>query len=847
MNNASNLLLKHCVEKISKATNADMSFGYLVDQENTPSFIDQKSNAVVTDLNLLGSTQDLINQKITNTFLEQECIRESFYFDEINIASNLPLCAHKKITNICYLPIIENECLYAIVVLVNIIINKDSNVLVDVKPFLSTALNLLKGSKARPKNSVSPVELYDEKLIETILNNTFHPALLFDDELVIVKANSASQRLFNANTQRGWVALDKLLEKAIPETALQVFSTISKLNFLGHLDCTHWNNVTFMLSEYQSIKVDIHLFEYKQENKQFFGLMLNEKFQENGINNDEYYSSIQRFKTLTNVIPTAIIQVDNNWQCSYVNETWTRYTNLNLQQSIGRKWLSCLSDNDQKNLLPKVLRSTSKHKQFKKEIQLQGGANQNIWVELHIAGLFSDRYELTGMILTMQDITRTKQNAEKLTKLANYDHLTGLSNRTFFTDRLTVAISRVRRHGLMAVMFIDLDKFKHINDTMGHPVGDKVIQEVGRRLKVAVRDEDSIARLGGDEFAIILTDVIEHKFLAPIADKVITAMHAPFELDGKNILLSCSVGIATSDDEVLTPSDILRKSDLALYQAKKLGRNQYCFYNKELESESSMLSNLKDSLSNISNQHFSLVFQPQIDARTEDLVGFEALSRWTHPNVGSVGPDVFINIIENNGLMDDFSIWLFEDVIQISKSWHQKGIVNNKQKIAINLSANQLHRTDLAETIIRMFSDKEATPSWFTLEVTETALIQDPSIAGLNLQKLKDAGFTIALDDFGTGYSSLSILKQMPINTIKIDRSFIKDILIDQDNASIVLAIIGLGKMLKIDIIVEGVEDKATMEWLLETDCYIHQGYYFYKPLTETNALALLQNHQRKN
>lgn len=846
MNNASNLLLKHCVEKLAKANKAEMSFGYLVSSEQSPTFIINQSEVLIAEPTVLVSTQDIISQQVKNAFFTQECVREGFFLNNANITLTLPTFAHKKITNVRYLPIIENDVLYAVVILVNIAMAKNSEVLVDVNPFLSAAINLLKGSKTRQTKGVDKIGRLDDRLIETLLNNTFHPALLFDDELKIIKANSASQRLFNANTQRGWVALDKLLNTFIPETALQVFSTISKFSFLGHLDCTQWSNVTFMLSQYQSVNVDIHLFEYKQENKQFFGLMLNEKTQENGSNTEEYQSSIQRFNVLTNIIPTAILQVDKNWQCSYVNETWTRYTNLNLQQSNGRKWLSCLSSYDTENLLPKMLLSTSQGNHFKKEIQLCNNANKNIWVELHIAGLFSDRYELTGMILTMHDITSTKQAAEKLTKLANYDHLTGLSNRAFFTDRLTVAISRVRRHGLMAVLFIDLDKFKHINDTMGHPVGDKVIQEVARRLKGAVRDEDSIARLGGDEFAIILTDVIDHKFLAPIAAKVVEAMHPPYVLDGNNILLSCSVGIATSDDDVNSASNILKKADLALYKAKDLGRNQCFFYNKELESESLLLSSLRESFGDMNNKHFSLVFQPQVDARTKELVGFEALSRWAHPKVDNIGPDIFIGLIEDNGLMEAFLFWLFEEVIRITINWHQLDLLNEKQKIAINLSANQLHLPDLANTIITFFADRSAPPSWFTLEVTETAFIQDPSAAGLNLRKLKEAGFTIALDDFGTGYSSLSLLRQIPINTIKIDRSFIKEILVDQDNASIVLAIIGLGEMLKMGVVVEGVEDKATMTWLTQQNCHIHQGYYFYKPLPVSAALALLNSYDTK-
>ena len=393
MNNASSLLLKHCVEKISKTSKAEMSFGYLVTKEKSPSFINVQSSVVVSNPNLLSSTRDLIGQQIINSFSTQECAREGFFLNSIDIKSSRPDLLHKNIINVCYLPIIENDYIYGIVILVNIEIADDTNVLIDLIPFLSTAVNLLKGSMSYSSVLPEPVDRLNDKLIENLLINTFHPALLFDDELKVVKANSASQRIFNSNTLRGWVALDQILKMAMPNSALQVFSTISKFSFLGHLDCTHWSNVTFLLNEYQSVIVDIHLFEYKQANKQFFGLMLNEKDQDKGVNSEEYHASIQRFKALTSVIPTAILQVDNHWQCSYINETWTRYTGLDLERSKGLKWLNCLSIEDRESLLPKMLSSTSQSKHFRKEIQLCSTINKNIWVELHVAGMFNDRYE----------------------------------------------------------------------------------------------------------------------------------------------------------------------------------------------------------------------------------------------------------------------------------------------------------------------------------------------------------------------------------------------------------------------------------------------------------------------
>lgn len=837
MNKTNTLILKHCVEKLLKANKADVGFGYLTNKTE----VAPTSEVVCTTEIVLPSTAESIFDSVRKFVIQSECLEDELFVSGINIALQLPLLANKKIDNVRYIPIKDNKKLYAIVILINVFAKpKESKPLVDVQGFITAAVALLQHNMKPVTQSLNNVDDIDQKLVDKLLNNTFHPVLLFNDDLKVIKFNSSAQRAFSSNTQKGWLSIDKIVEKYFPENALQLFSTINKYTFLGHLDNTQWENIKFCQSEYQYTSVDIHLFDYKQDNKQFFGLMINEKLHEHGEHIEQYHDATQRFKALTNVIPTGIIQVDSKWKCSYVNETWTRYTGLDLARSTDLQWQQCLSEHDIKNLLPKILKATLTNTHLKQEVQLHVRPDKAIWVEIHSAGLFSSRYELTGMILTIQDITKTKTHAEELTKLANYDHLTGLANRAFFTDRLEVALSRVKRHGLMAVMFIDLDKFKNINDTLGHPVGDKVIQEVGRRLKAAVREEDSIARLGGDEFAIILTDVMDAKFLYPIAEKIIESLHPNYVLNDKRIPLSCSVGIATSDDDVSSAADILQKADLALYKAKDSGRNQYCFYAKHLEKSTLILSHLNQSINNNDNSEFSVLFQPQISPFDKSIVGFEALARWSPSQFERIGPSVFIPLIESNGLIEKFSTWLLHEVIEITSYWHKRELLTEEQKMSVNLSAGQLHLEDLADNIIHTINKFSAKPSWFTIEVTETAFIKNPVVAGTNLQKLREEGLTIALDDFGTGYSSLSLLRQIPINFIKIDCNFVKDILVDDDNASIVRAIINLADMLKMGVIAEGVEDKSTANWLLDNQCSIHQGYFYYQPLTKSQVVTLL-------
>jgi EAL domain-containing protein (putative c-di-GMP-specific phosphodiesterase class I) len=291
----------------------------------------------------------------------------------------------------------------------------------------------------------------------------------------------------------------------------------------------------------------------------------------------------------------------------------------------------------------------------------------------------------------------------------------------------------------------------------------------------------------------------------------------------------------------MSGTEMLRRADLALYKAKDAGRNQYRFYDKALEQNVRLLEALKLDLRTPSNRGFRLVFQPQVNAVTGALVGLEVLSRWTNNEFPQTGPAEFVPKIEENGLLSDFTRWLFSSAISTVSQWQRDSLANNI-KISINLSAKQLHSPNLIDSILPYFADTDLEPSQFTLEVTETALIEEPEQAKKNLLRMRSAGFTISLDDFGTGYASLGVLRDLPLDSIKIDRSFVQDLLTDENDRMIVQAVLGLGQKLNLDVIAEGVEDEETSNWLINNDCPKQQGYYFYKPLTEDNTKTLLQD-----
>ena len=850
-----NYILEHCVDKLARINNSDYALGFLVESNLPPYLINVDTQTVSAPEQLFEPIKNKLNKDLTDYFMNKPCLSEDLFCHKGQESVYDDLLNNEYIDNLRYIPIGEGNEVYAVIILVNIELSVRSKDLIDVTPFLLATITLLKNKKRAAKSlpiktrrDLTSNKLQDQsqKILDSMLKNTFHPTFLFDDEFKVLKSNLAAHHLFNSNLERGWPVMDKLINSTLPSIAFRLLTAISKMSFLGHLDKQEWKNVPLKLNSYQSITVDIHLFDIVYFGRQCFGLMINEKT-EVDVNHAVYNASLQRFNALTSVVPMAILQVDKDFNCSYVNKTWTKYTGQNNQNSSGKGWLSSIKTLNTDEILSEIIRAVSHSNDFKGEIELITVAGKSLWVSMNAVGLFNDRVELTGLIFTMSDISDERSNSQKLQKMANYDHLTGLSNRAFFTDRLTLALARVPRHGITALMFLDLDRFKNINDTLGHHVGDIVIQEVAERLKSVVRDEDSIARLGGDEFAIIFTDISSENVISPIANKIVSAVNLPFTIENKSMVLSCSVGVSIATEHNVSPADILRKADLALYKAKDLGRNQFCFYDPVLEKDLSLLHYLTDDLNHPQKTGFSFVFQPLMNANIGSIMGFEVLARWSNSDMGFIGPDVFIKTMEENGLIQNFSEWLFYEVIIQVKIWIAEGLLVAPQKIAVNLSVKQLHLIEFSDSIIALFKKEKIDPSWFTLEVTETAFIQDPTIAGENLRALKAAGFLIALDDFGTGYSSLGLLRQMPLNYIKIDRSFIQDVLQDNGAEKIVLAIIGLGKMLDLGLIAEGVEDIQTKDWLIAQGCICHQGYYFHKPLSINKASELLKSHKISN
>jgi len=424
-----------------------------------------------------------------------------------------------------------------------------------------------------------------------------------------------------------------------------------------------------------------------------------------------------------------------------------------------------------------------------------------------------------------------KKNIQGLTYLANYDSLTGLANRLLFRERLDRALIRADRNKtLVALFIIDLDRFKNINDTLGHDAGDDLLVMVAKRLEHCTREGDTIARLGGDEFTIIMEDVKSFEDAVNISEKVLNLMKNPFDLHSHEIFVSPSIGITMYPIDETEAGNLLKNADSAMYRAKESGRNCYRFYTADMNEQLVAQMNLEAKLRRaIDKQEFVIHYQPKFNIETRELIGAEALIRWIDPEDGMISPAVFIPLAEDTGLIGAITDWVVEEACRQNSQWQQQGY--EPILMALNVSPRLLNQENIAQRIINQIICSDLAPKYVELEITEGALMEDVSKCNEILNDFKSKGIQLSIDDFGTGYSSLSYLKKFPLDTLKIDQSFVRDILQNPDDAAIVSAIIAMAKSLRLNVIAEGVETEEQLDHLAAQGCNEAQGYLLGKPV----------------
>jgi diguanylate cyclase (GGDEF)-like protein len=429
---------------------------------------------------------------------------------------------------------------------------------------------------------------------------------------------------------------------------------------------------------------------------------------------------------------------------------------------------------------------------------------------------------------------------EHLVRLAHYDNLTSLPNRVFFNEMLNKSLKQARRHKkTLALLFIDLDRFKNINDALGHPIGDLVLKEIANRFSTVLRSGDILARLGGDEFILLLNDIDHPKFASPVAEKLLQLCARPIKVGVYEFFLTTSIGICIFPGDGESLEDLLKNADMAMYKAKRSGGGVFQYYTKEMDIQAHEHIKLEASLRKaIKQNEFVLYYQPKLNLSDGSMMGVEALIRWESPEVGMVSPAKFIPLAEETGLIMQIGEWALRQACKTNKSWQDQGY--KPISMAVNLSPKQFRHQNIAELVKTVLSETKLAPEYLELEITETAVMDNVEAAIHRLNDIQQMGVKITIDDFGTGYTSISYLKQFPVSVLKIDQSFIKGVPDNQNDAAITTAVIALAHSLNMKVVAEGVETPEQLQYLADHDCDMVQGYYLSRPLPEPKILLQL-------
>jgi diguanylate cyclase (GGDEF)-like protein/PAS domain S-box-containing protein len=533
-----------------------------------------------------------------------------------------------------------------------------------------------------------------------------------------------------------------------------------------------------------------------------------------------------------------------NFPYVYVNPAFERITGYSAEEALGKNGRFLQNQDIDQPELENIRRAVKEQRDGKALLRNYRKDGRLFWNELYISPVRNDAGQVTHYIGIQNDVTERKQYEEQLAYQSAHDTLTQLPNRNLAQDRLAQGIifaQRAKRQ--LALLFIDLDNFKVINDSLGHNVGDQLLQIVAQRLSDCIRSGDTVARMGGDDFAVILTDVSQEEDISRVTHKILAAIAEPATVESHHLTVTCSIGVSLYPRDGEDAFTLLKNADAAMYRAKEQGRNSVQYYTAEINSRIFQRLMLENSLRTaLERNEFALHYQPQVSLLSGQMIGMEALLRWHHAELGMISPANFIPLAEDTGLIIPIGAWVLHTACKQTKAWHDAGLP--PVRVAVNISGRQF-RENIPQLVEKALAESGLPPQYLELEITESVAMQHAESTEQTLGVLRDMGVRLSIDDFGTGYSSLSYLKRFPINKLKLDQSFVRDIISDPDDAAISMAIIALAHGLKLDVIAEGVETESQLSFLRSHGCDAIQGYYFSRPVAPEQMEQLLRDGHR--
>ena len=550
--------------------------------------------------------------------------------------------------------------------------------------------------------------------------------------------------------------------------------------------------------------------------------------------------SEERFRGIFENAPIGIMLIDMQGRIFQANHTAATLLAYDEDDLLGTHLSRLVSSVDRQSLKESlsdlIVKQDRTHRSERRMICQNG---LEIWTNFHVVLQPNDASEALYYIVQIADITDIKRSQQRMEQMAFYDTLTNLANRRLFHERLEKAIEHcIRTNRESALLFLDLDNFKRVNDTLGHQIGDHLLREVAARLQQCVRKEDTVGRTGGDEFTILLAEITSPTDAGVVAQKILNHLREPIHVSGHPLIVTTSIGITVLPGDALDANELMRNADLAMYKAKERGRNNFQYYSEDLNTNAIKRLRTEYEIRQALEHHeFELYFQPKVAIRSRQIVGLESLIRWNHPERGLLAPDEFIGVAEETGSIIDIGTWVIEEACRACRTLSDRQ--GQPIQMAINISPRQFRDPNLVSTVRRSLREADLVPECIEIEITETMLMQDVEAALATAEQLSELGVSIAIDDFGTGYSSLNYLKRFPINTVKIDRSFVTDLPTNPDDMAITRAVIAMAHQLKMEVVAEGVETIPQLDFLAQQKCEYAQGWLFSKalPLDEVGRL----------
>ncbi|MBE0533321.1 MAG: EAL domain-containing protein [Rhodospirillales bacterium] len=559
----------------------------------------------------------------------------------------------------------------------------------------------------------------------------------------------------------------------------------------------------------------------------------------------EHRRTVENLRKLSQAVeqsPASVIITDTTGAIEYVNPKFVEVAGYAAEEVIGKNPRLLKSGKMPAEAYEELWRKITSGQEWRGELLNRKKNGELYWESVSISPIKTPDGIITHFLAVKEDISLRKEYEKRLIQQANFDEVTGLPNRVLALDRLEQALARgLRQNHKVGLLFIDLDRFKYVNDTLGHHTGDHILKEAGARIRHCLRAADTVARLGGDEFTVIVPDLQLGIDVEPVAQKILESFGQPFHLGGREIFLTPSIGITIWPDDGSLPDELMRNADTAMYRAKEMGRNNFRFFTPELNERALTRARMEHQIRHaLDRNEFELHYQPLVDLATGRIVRAEALLRWHNPELGQVSPEDFIPLAEEIGLITPIGEWVLRTACRQAMAWRAEGLC--PERISVNVSSRQFRGLSLFDTVVGILEETGMPPTGLELEITENLLMADIPEVIDGLRRLDDLGISLSVDDFGTGYSSLSYLRRFPVSVLKIDKSFVKDVATDSDNATLVEAIITMGRSLKLEVVAEGVETGAQMGFLRQRGCDYAQGYYYSRPTPTADFRQLMRD-----